>query len=103
MSEDDITRRINADFGNDAEEALVVLHDATKAAAHLASARLIRCIVFLSRGDLKNLKKHIEAAVLDPRDVILWAEYEKMADRDDFIQLRDFSNTFENSNLNSAY
>jgi hypothetical protein len=51
--------------------------------------RILRCVVFLSTGDLARLAHNAERARQDWRDVISWAEY----DRDD-RRLHDFSRPF---------
>ena len=38
------------------------------------SARVTRCIVFRSKGDLESLKLNIKIAELDWRDIIYYAE-----------------------------
>lgn len=39
-----------------------------------SSDRVLRCIVFLSNGDLESLKKNIKIAEDDWRDIIYYAE-----------------------------
>ena len=38
--------------------------------------RVARCVIHLANGNLAHLAEYAEAATLDPRDVIFWAEYE---------------------------
>jgi hypothetical protein len=52
--------------------------------------RVRRCVLHLANGNAGEVKNLIEAATVDYRDVILWAEYDS-GDR----QLRDCSRPFE--------
>jgi hypothetical protein len=61
----------------------------------LKTDRVIRCIIFLSKGNVADLKKYIETATNDTRDVMLWAEYEKLTGDTNFKRIRDFNKTFE--------
>src|SRR5688572_4205616 len=91
----DTIERINADFGKDATEAITILNDAIDKTHYLQTDRVIRCIIFLAKGDLVLLKKYIEAATCDTRDVMLWAEYEKSNGDFNLKRVRDFNKTFE--------
>lgn len=51
--------------------------------------RLIRSILFLSRGDLDRLEHYIKIANTDFRDLLYWAEY-----TEDGKQVRDFTKPF---------
>jgi hypothetical protein len=64
-------------------------------ADYLKSNRVIRCIVFLAKGNLEDLNKYIKVATFDTRDVMLWAAYEKLDAEFSFKRLRDFNKTFE--------
>ena len=92
---DDINARINADFGENANKATAILIDAIKKVDYLKTDRIIRCIIFLAQGNLTELKKHIETATFDPRDVILWAEYEGLKENEKPKHIRDFNKNFE--------
>lgn len=96
---EDIMQRINLDFGAHADEAVQILVDVTNRVDYLKSDRVIRCITFLAKGKLADLKKYIEAATTDPRDIMLWAEYEKLPGDSDFTRVRDFNKTFETSEI----
>ena len=55
--------------------------------------RVARCVVHLANGNLAHLADYAEAAKLDTRDVIFWAEYEDHeADKPRFI--RDMERPF---------
>ncbi len=92
---EDIVARIRKDFGPDAPEAINRLNVEVSKCDDLNTERIIRCIVFLASGNLTELDKYIKAATLDPRDVMLWAEYEFHIDNPK--RVRNFNNTFEAS------
>ena len=92
---EDITAKIKGDFGNNSNEAMRFLNIAIENADYLKTDRVIRCIIFLAKGNLIDLKKYIESATFDTRDVMLWAEYKKLNGEFNFKRLRDFNKTFE--------
>ena len=92
---DDIITKINTDFGNNSSKAKTMLSDAVEKVDYLKTERVIRCIIFLAKGNLTDLNKYIEAATFDTRDVMLWAEYEKLNGDFNCKRLRDFNKTFE--------
>ncbi len=53
--------------------------------------RVVRCVIYLARGDLQRLRYYTQQALLDPRDVMHWAEHDSGSDE----RRRDFSNVFE--------
>lgn len=94
---DDIISRINTDFGENVNKAMTMLIDAINKVDYLKTDRIIRCIIFLAKGSLTDLDKYIEKATYDTRDVMLWAEYEKINGDLNYKRLRDFNKTFEES------
>lgn len=86
--ERDIEARVAADFASaDRGEALGLLELLkTELGCH---SRVLRCVLFLARGDLSCLARYADTARADWRDVIYWAEYDQ-ADR----QVRDFNQPF---------
>ena len=90
----DIIERIRADFGNSSTEAMTTIVEALNKSDYLKTDRVIRSIIFLAEGDLINLEKYIEAATVDTRDVMFWAEYEKINDGFNSKRIRDFNKTF---------
>lgn len=92
---DDIIARIQTDFGENANMATIMLIDAISKVDWLKTDRVIRCIIFLAKGNLTDLSKHIESATFDTRDVLLWAEYEKLNDDLNYKRQRDFNKTFQ--------
>lgn len=97
---EDINKKIQNDFGIDSNKAIEILNHAIEKTDYLNTDRIIRCIVFLSKGNLNDLQKNIITATNDPRDIMLWAEYEKLSDDFNYKRLRDFNNTFEESTIN---
>lgn len=91
---DDIKERIQTDFGENADKAMNLLIDAIKKADYLKTERVVRCIIFLANGNLTDLSKYIESATLDSRDVMLWAEYEKLNGDIKYKRKRDFNKIF---------
>jgi len=92
---EDIASRITADFGERASEALAILTQAIAKTDYLKTDRVIRCIVFLSKGKMEDLNKFINIATYDTRDVMLWAEYERIRDGTNYKRMRDFNHTFD--------
>jgi len=92
---DDIKARIQTDFGENASKATTILIDAINKVEYLKADRVIRCIIFLAKGNLTDLSKYIETATFDTRDVMLWAEYEKLSGDLNYKRQRDFNKTFE--------
>ncbi|MDF0718259.1 hypothetical protein PY092_19005 [Muricauda sp. 334s03] len=97
---EDIQQRIKLDFKDSAGKAIELLSNAISETDYLKTDRVIRCIIFLAHGDINNLEKYIDNAVFDTRDVMLWAEYEKLEGELNFKRIRDFNKTFEKCQLN---
>lgn len=97
----DIQQRIKLDFKDSAGKANELLSNAISETDYLKTDRVIRCIVFLAKGDLNMLEKYINNAVFDTRDVMLWAEYEKQEGELNFKRIRDFNRTFDKCLLNN--
>ncbi len=91
---DDIIERINSDFRETADEATMMLVDAICKVDYLNTDRVIRCIIYLAKGNLIDLNKHIEAATFDTRDVMFWAEYQGIKENENPKRVRDFNKTF---------
>jgi hypothetical protein len=92
---DDIIERINTDFGESANKATTMLIDAITNVDYLKTDRVIRCIIFLAKGNLTDLNRYIETATYDTRDVMLWAEYEGLKENEKPKRVRDFNKIFE--------
>lgn len=97
---DDINEKIQTDFGENASKATTMLIDAINKVDYLKTDRVIRCIIFLAKGDLTDLNKYIETATFDTRDVMLWAEYEGLNENEKPKRVRDFNKNFEDCTNN---
>ncbi len=93
----DIRDRIETDFGNNSTEVFTMLEQAVLKIDYLNSDRIVRCILFLADKDFEKLKRNIESATNDPRDVILWAEYTNLGQWEKVKRVRDFSQTFSDA------
>jgi hypothetical protein len=91
----DISNRIKSDFGDNSEYAEKILLEAINNTDYLNHPRILRCILFLADGDLEKLKKNIDVAIYDPRDVMFWAEYTKPGENQTPKRIRDFNKSFE--------
>ena len=96
----DIIKKIQTDFGNNSNEIFETLKKAIEVTDYLKTDRIIRCIIFLSKGNINELNRLINVAINDTRDVMLWAEYEKLNGNFNYKRLRDFNKTFEESTHN---
>ena len=93
---DDILKQIELDFNEVADKAIEMLSDAISKTDYLKTDRVIRCIIFLAKGDLEKLRKFIDNAIFDTRDVMLWAEYENLDSEEfNYKRVRNFNNTFD--------
>lgn len=94
----DIRARVERDFGRDAAPVLDKLAEVARADPHLDSPRIMRCLVFLARGDAKRLDHYTKLARVDYRDLIVAAEYETRPGTDPsqgiYDQVRDFNVPF---------
>lgn len=90
----DIKNRISEKFGNNSFEVFKLIEEKSKEFDYLNNPRIIRCILFLADNDFEKLKNYINVAISDPRDVILWAEYENIDDINNTKKIRDFNKNF---------
>ena len=75
----DILDRIVDEFGADAASAATSLLEQERSASpDLFSDRILRCAVYAAAGDLDTLRRTIELARTDFRDLIVWAEYDNV-------------------------
>ena len=65
--------RISKDFPGQVEARVIEL---LSSYSGLEPARVIRDILVLSKGSLDRIKQYVEAAQIDYRDVLYWAEYQ---------------------------
>ena len=92
--EKDITAKIKTDFQENSNKALTLLEEALNDEEALKPSRIIRCIIFLAEGTISGLKNSIAMAKLDPRDVMMCAEYEYDPVANNDSRIRDFSKIF---------
>ena len=87
----DVIDKISMDFGttDDVDLALSVLADFMDQNQELSSDRILRCIVFVAKGDINILEKAVDMAKTDYRDLIVWAENDGGEE-----QARDLSKAF---------
>ena len=86
--------KIESDFGNKASNVFRIFDEAISKTDYLNHNRIIRCILFLAEKDIDKLKKNIQAAECDPRDVMLWAEYSNKGQDQKPKRIRNFNKTF---------
>lgn len=81
----DVVYQIERDFESaDVSEAIFALEEICGSEF---SDRIVRCVVFLSKGRLSQLREYIQLARIDYRDVIYQAEYDCQETRKwDFTQ-----------------
>jgi len=70
--EKDIRKKIELEFNKKSLKAIKRLNKFEK--KYQLSSRISRCLVHLSKGDIKRLKSHIIIAEQDWRDVIVLVE-----------------------------
>ena len=91
----DVLSKIRDDYSNSSDQefiinSLIQLGEEWE----FQSARVPRCILFLSNGNFDEFKTNLENANTDWRDVIYWAEYDDNGER-----IYDFTKTFEENRL----
>jgi hypothetical protein len=96
----DIVRKTQTDFADKSSEVFETFKDAIENTENLKTDRVIRCIIFLSKGNIDELNRLIKVAINDTRDVMLWAEYENLNSNFNYKRIRDFNKTFEESTNN---
>lgn len=93
----DIVERIKSDFGDKAADVINIFDTAIAKTEYISTPRVIRCILFLAERNVEKLNEMIEAAQGDPRDVMLWAEYEGIGEPFHPKRIRDFNKMFDKS------
>jgi hypothetical protein len=91
----DIRDKIESDFGDKASDVFKIFDEAISKTDYLNHNRIIRCILFLAEKNIDKLKKNIQTAEYDPRDVMLWAEYSNKGQTQKPKRIRDFNKTFD--------
>jgi len=96
----DIGDRIKSDFGDKAADIFTIFDEGIAKAEYINHDRIIRCILFLAEKDVDKLKKMVETAIQDPRDVMYWAEYKETGRQFHPKRIRDFNKTFDKCESN---
>ena len=96
----DISKQIGSDFQDNADKAFDLV-EMYLAKQKQEVSRVLRCVIYLSKGDLKTLKEMINIAQTDYRDAIFWAEYIDLEENEP-KQVRDFSKPFGSNELNNS-
>jgi hypothetical protein len=95
LFKEDIVKKIHSDFGERSSEAIEALHNAIERTGYPETDRIVRCIIFLSEGNIEELNHYIEVADRDERDIMFWAEYERLSGESlNYKRVRDFSKAF---------
>lgn len=88
----DIRRRVARDFSPaDASALLIDIEERCVADPNIFSDRIVRCVVYVANGDLETAWRAVSLALIDTRDLIVWAEYDNKFED----QLRDLSAPFD--------
>lgn len=86
----DVVDRIHLDFGNNAHQVVELLSSYREwGAENYLGDRMLRCIVYLSKGDISLILPWIALQQSDYRDLIIAAEYDRHS-----RQLRNFNCPF---------
>jgi hypothetical protein len=83
----DINDKVSYGFEKDEQNAIFEM--LTNLNIDVKSLKILRCIIYLSKGNFEYLKYYCERARTDYRDVIYWSEY----DNSD-LRVRDFDMPF---------
>src|SRR5215211_907753 len=86
----DIEARVCADFSAENRENAVCVIRNLGMELDREVPRILRCVLFLSRGELPLLMHNADQDRGDYQDVIYWAEYDEQDRR-----VRDFSQPFD--------
>ena len=96
----DIIDEMKIRFDSDFLSANKILMEYLTENDYLNSDRIIRSVIFLTQNGIENFEKNLNLAKIDPRDVMLWAEYENPNETQP-KRVRNFNKTFtENEILN---
>ena len=91
----DIYQKIAADFGSQAALAHQALDELDVKTKGLISPRLVRAIIYLSKGNIEELKKKIELARHNSQDIFMQSEFSYPEN----TRIRDFNKTFHELKL----
>lgn len=85
----DIQKRLKDDFGDDLHSILKEINEWDAQTKSLLDDRLLRSVIFLSKGKIESFLEIKEASRKDYRDVLWQAEYDGGEER-----IRDFNRPF---------
>jgi len=83
-------------FDSDFDNAMKILTEYLTKNDYLDSDRIIRCVIFLTQNGIENFEKNLILAKTDPRDAMLWAEYEGYKNPK---RIRNFNKTFPENEI----
>lgn len=92
--ENDIIDKIEKDFQFESQKAIEILEENINKENSINHPRIIRSILYLSNGNIFELKHNIKTAISDWRDVIYFAEYDKNDSSSVSRKVRDFNLPF---------
>jgi hypothetical protein len=95
----DIVKEMKIRFNSDFDFAKKILNEYLTNYEYLNSDRIIRCVIFLADYGIESFKSFLESAKGDPRDVMLWAEYENREFINNNKRVRDFNKTFQENSI----
>ena len=88
----DIIDEMKIRFDSGFDLANKILTESLNESEYLNHERIIRCVIYLSDG-IQSFRHNLKVAKTDPRDVMLFAEYEQMN------RIRDFNKTFAENDI----
>ncbi|WP_251743173.1 hypothetical protein [Gramella sp. AN32] len=88
----DITDEMKIRFDSGFDLANRILTEFLDENEYLNHERIIRCVIYLSDG-IQSFRHNLSVAKSDPRDVMLFAEYEQIK------RVRDFNKSFYENGL----
>lgn len=91
----DIYQKLESDFGEKSSLAIEALDQLDAETKGFVGPRLVRAMLYLAKGDIGALRRVIDLARQDWRDVLLQAEYSYP----DNTRVRDFEKTFHELQL----
>jgi hypothetical protein len=81
------------DYGHNSTETHDLLVPLIGMTQYINIDRAMRCVLFLAKGSVEKLKFYVNAALVDARDVVFWAEYTDHS-KDNPLRVNDFSKPF---------
>lgn len=94
----DIVDKIRQDHGNNFGKFLRTIQPYLLNLIELRNPRVVRSIIYLTTRNIEELKKQIEIAKTDYRDILFFAEYENRNEKNP-KRVRNFNNEFGNEQI----